>query len=89
MSFDCLSVNVGSAPTFDVVQAGSSEKIEPAKFNIRPVKPIAEFSRDWNESEVVQGRDQKKLVIVGAGAGTYSQALSSLFHGVPLTLLSP
>ncbi len=62
LSFDCLSIDTGSCPSFD--------SIEGYEF-ATGVKPIAEFHRRWKELES-QLRNQsvlQRIAVVGAGVG--------------------
>ncbi|MFK7733468.1 MAG: selenide, water dikinase SelD [Pseudomonadales bacterium] len=69
LSYDCLSIDTGSCPSFD-----SIEGYEYAT----GVKPIAQFHRQWAELEgVLQNQATlQRIAVVGAGVGGTELCLS-------------
>ena len=70
VSFDLLSINIGSAPRADNVPGA-------AKYSL-PVKPIDRFLKGWERfvAQVLQS-GKLKLVVVGGGAGGIELTLAT------------
>eukprot|EP00931_Biecheleriopsis_adriatica_P055737 TRINITY_DN33020_c0_g1_i1.p1 TRINITY_DN33020_c0_g1~~TRINITY_DN33020_c0_g1_i1.p1 ORF type:complete len:952 (-),score=188.51 TRINITY_DN33020_c0_g1_i1:44-2845(-) len=69
IAYDVLSINIGSAPK---VQEDSSQ------VGVTPVKPIDGFGARWDElvSRVHTWAGERRLLVVGGGAGGFELAMS-------------
>ena len=70
VSYDVLSINVGSAPDVSAVPGAAA--------NVTPVKPIDGFVDNWQNlcERMLRRRDGARIGIVGAGAGGVELALA-------------
>ena len=74
ISFDLLSINIGSAP--------NTESVAGAKGNVVPVKPIDGFVQHWKmmRERVLAAKKKTRIGIVGGGAGGVEIALAIQFQ---------
>ncbi|HEY9701283.1 MAG TPA: FAD-dependent oxidoreductase [Allocoleopsis sp.] len=67
ISFDLLSINIGSTPNINSI-------LNAEKYSI-PVKPVYKFLKSWQEI-LTSNQNQIKIGIIGGGAGGVELALS-------------
>ena len=80
ISYDVLSINIGSAPR---VQLGVSKGLKKKRGlrsvrNVVGVKPIDGFGRRWDEllGRLPSWRGQYTVLVVGGGAGGFELAVT-------------
>jgi pyridine nucleotide-disulfide oxidoreductase family protein len=72
MSYDVLSINIGSTPHLDVPGAAA---------HVVPVKPISRFLDRWSLlSERLRKGDRRRVAVVGGGAGGVELLLAVQFR---------
>ena len=74
VSYDVLSINVGSAPDISAVPGAAA--------NVTPVKPIDGFVTNWQSlcERVLRRQGGVRIGIVGAGAGGVELALAAQYR---------
>ena len=74
VSYDVLSINVGSAPDISAVPGAAA--------NVTPVKPIDGFVTNWQSlcERVLRRQGGVRVGIVGAGAGGVELALAAQYR---------